>query len=261
MRSATTIIRSVIEGMRLEMKVRGSEIYTPGEGDVQEGDFKIYVDYTYYLCQSLPITIGGVDYIIRDVDIDNWIVVSGDSSLSRGTYTLRNPHFKHGKFQQYNEEFVQEFMTTDQNLSSPFVYNVETQNRTQPAEVDSLIDSEGDMRFIVYNGDDVQDKIIEKTTTDVLAPLHRWIDAFEQALEKSYDIHDVLTVNRIDHRKLDTKRDEMNKDRGAMLFNGKYSGVEVIMNIQIKIQMSCPQRDLPPTGGRAYSDGYSDGYA
>jgi len=257
MRSATQVIREVIEGMQLDIYIRGAEIL--------DGSYKFYADYTYYLAPGLIITIGGNEYTIEEISIDNYFICTGDAGLGVGTYTIRNPYFNHGKYLQYVAEFRNKFngaAAAVEYESAPFVYNVETQPRTQPTEKDSIIDSEGDMRFIIYNSEKVNERSIEETTTDILQPLHRWIDEFEKALEASYSIHDIGTVVRTDHRLITTNGDETDSDRGETLFNGQYSGVEFIMNVQIKINLDCPVRDLPPLPeGDAYSDGYSDGYA
>jgi hypothetical protein len=239
--------------MELTFRLRAAESIS--------GGYKFYIDYTYYLCPDLKITIGGNDYVVTGVSENNWITVTGDTGLTVGNYTIRNPHFKNGKYLQYIEEFTQEFRQQDESLKSPFVYNVETQTRTQPPEVDSIIDSEGDMRFLVYNGEDIQERTIEKSEEERLNPLHRWIDAFIDALERSKDIHDVLTVTRTNHRFITTKGSETTSERGQAMFNNKYTGIDLVVSLQIKKNLDCPERDIPVIEGDAYSIGYSDGYA
>lgn len=251
--SAVDTIRKIIEGMTLKIRVRGAEVI--------DGGYKIYVDYTYYLSEGMTVVIDANTYKVLNVSIDNYIEVSGDASLANGTYTIRNPHFKHGKYEQYEKEFLNEMKAEgEQYLKAPFVYNVETQARTVPPDPDSIIDSEGDMRFLVFKTDNVNDKSIENTEEKVLKPLNRWIDSFIDALDRSYKIHDIGTVVRTNHRMITTKTNSLSGGQDSNIFKGRYSGVDLVINVQIKKNLDCIERDIPVAEGDAYSDAYSDAY-
>ena len=63
---------------------------------VVNGDYKLFVDNTYYLTINKTVTINGVDYLIKDFELNEWLLLSGNVQPPIQPFTIKSPKFVHG---------------------------------------------------------------------------------------------------------------------------------------------------------------------
>lgn len=221
----TDKIQEVVDSMVLDYNILSVE-----END---GKYTLQVDKTWYLNTGIWVTIDDNKYKIESFIQDSELVLipkEHEESPVVGDYILPNPIFYHGKTKAINVELLNE---QDAYLRPPILWLWEIFDRTEPEDVESIIDSEGEVRLIFLLPWPNQSWETSDQYTNIIKPLTSVIDYFQELLYDFKGVGKLQSKNRINHVKFGNYSLANSADTERNMFSIDLSGIEYPVNIPL----------------------------
>lgn len=218
-------------------------------------NYKCYCENTQYLSKRMRVTLGSYEYKVESFVKDSYLVLSqkDGNSISTGTYTIANPTYKFGKLKAVQEELAQ---TTK---PEPLIWMLDLSPRTVPQDRTTVLESEGNVRLFFMNSADYGSYTTGDHYTQVIKPMNNLIDAFFTQLKKHTRVGQAFITSRTPHAKFTTGGGFSGASESEVL--GRFlSGVEVEIDVPVKIQLTCPVREIPAATGYAFSSAFSSAF-
>lgn len=242
------VIEETISAMTLQLVIYAVEL----EGS----NYKVYTQNTQYLRKGSRVSIDSKNWKVESFSKDYFLVLSqiGHSdSISTGTYTIANPTFKYGKLKAVNEELG---LVTN---PMPLIWMLDLSPRTVPQDRTTVIESEGNVRLFFMNSADYGSYTTADHYTNVIKPLNTLVDSFFTQLKKHTRVGQTFITSRTPHAKFTTGGGFSGAEENEVL--GRFlSGVEVEIDIPIKVQLTCPVKIIPSVSGFAFSNAFSNAF-
>ena len=190
-------------------------------------DTTFLVSSTFYVKPKMPIDVDGVEYIVKAVNYNSSITVTGVIA-SAEKITLRNPSFYHGTPLMTNKQLKR----SDIKVVTPLFYLAEIMSETEQDEDSSLLRT-ADVRLFFLDTADTGDWNTEDHYSNRLLGLNSYIDAFIGVMRQSVFFYTFdTTFTRINH----TSYGEFSANRGntRTVFDENLCGVELTFTAQLR---------------------------
>jgi len=226
MLQVSTLLREVIASMSVTLKIDSVE--------ASGSNWKVYCSNTQYLNTLSELEIGSVQYVVESFVQDEYLILEGAVEPTPGIFALRNPTFKHGKYQAVLTE-----LSDPQDLDiMPLIWMLENQQRTRPSELDSKIESEGQVRLFFANTDDWS-RDTEQMYEEILNPVLTLVNLFLVELEANKRTGDFGVIETTNHAKLTIGGGDLGSTEAQGIFQRTLSGIEVTINLPIMVDFDC----------------------
>ena len=226
MLQVSTLLREVIASMSVTLKIDSVE--------ASGSNWKVYCSNTQYLNTLSELEIGSVQYVVESFVQDEYLILEGAVEPTPGIFALRNPTFKHGKYQAVLTE-----LSDPQDLEiMPLIWMLENQQRTRPSELDSKIESEGQVRLFFANTDDWS-RDTEQMYEEILNPVLTLVNLFLVELEANKRTGDFGVIETTNHAKLTIGGGDLGSTEAQGIFQRTLSGIEVTINLPIMVDFDC----------------------
>ena len=226
MLQVSTLLREVIASMSVTLKIDSVES--------SGSNWKVYCSNTQYLNTLSEIEIGSVQYVVESFVQDEYLILEGAAQPTTGIFALRNPTFKHGKYQAVLTE-----LSDPQDLDiMPLIWMLENQQRTRPSDLDSKIESEGQVRLFFANTDDWS-RDTEQMYEEILNPVLTLVNLFLVELEANKRTGDFGVIETTNHAKLTIGGGDLGSTEAQGIFQRTLSGIEVTINLPIMVDFDC----------------------
>ena len=226
MLQVSTLLREVIASMSVTLKIDSVE--------ASGSNWKVYCSNTQYLNTLSELEIASVQYVVESFVQDEYLILEGAVEPTPGIFALRNPTFKHGKYQAVLTE-----LSDPQDLDiMPLIWMLENQQRTRPSELDSKIESEGQVRLFFANTDDWS-RDTEQMYEEILNPVLTLVNLFLVELEANKRTGDFGVIETTNHAKLTIGGGDLGSTEAQGIFQRTLSGIEVTINLPIMVDFDC----------------------
>lgn len=172
---------------------------------------------------------------VKDVSI-TVMAIEHEVTPIATSFNLNTPTFLHGKY----KAVLADISRADDRDILPFVWMVELQTRRQPAEIDSKIDTEGQVRLFFCNktqwSEDTDWQYLE-----VIEPLQSFVDLFLQTLKANPRTGEIGVVDITNHAKVTTGDGSIKQEGETQVFDKELTGIEVLVELPIMINMNCDE--------------------
>lgn len=251
MKLVNDLLNEVITNLNIELKINGVELV--------DGGYKCYTLNTHYLRPLEEFNVNGVTYTVESFVYNSYLIVSGSTPIAPGTYTLNNPSFKHGKLKQTSAEILAQNQVRANKLVMPLVWMFELSPRQTPSEVNSMLESAGNVKLFFMNSADYENFTTADHFTNVIQPMSNLVDLFLKRLKKHNRVGKAYISNRIEHAKFTNDNGE-SAGEGKNILPMRLSGIEVELSLPINICLNCPTVELPEGEGGAFSGAFSSAF-
>jgi hypothetical protein len=218
---AVDVMRTIIDALSMPLQVRRVEVI----GAVQ----RLHTRNTWYLNTKTTVSIGGNEYLIKGFKQNCYIDVPLTPTVTAGIYQLNKPYYIHGKYEAVNKELAN-VQPIDYN---PLVWYLETDKRRYPSEVDSNLESDGNVRMFVMDSSNWEDFDTIDHYTEIISPLGSLVDHIIETAKFVLGVNDIGGFETVNHAKFTTGGDGV-KVSGKKVLGDTQSGIELIMNIPIR---------------------------
>jgi hypothetical protein len=226
MLQVSTLLREVIASMSVTLKIDSVE--------ASGSNWKVYCSNTQYLNTLSELEIGSVQYVVESFVQDEYLILEGAVQPTTGIFALRNPTFKHGKYQAVLTE-----LSDPQDLDiMPLIWMLENQQRTRPSDLDSKIESEGQVRLFFANTDDWS-RDTEQMYEEIVNPVLTLVNLFLVELEANKRTGDFGVIETTNHAKLTIGGGDLGGNEAQGIFQRTLSGIEVTINLPIMVDFDC----------------------
>ncbi len=245
-----TLLKEVLDGLNLQLVVYAVTA-SPNGGWV------LSVDQTHYLNTNKQFKISGIVYTVTSFIQDKQVTVTGSIAPVRGSYTLPPPYFTHGKLKAVNFDLAKK----EPLITSPLIWNFEIQGRTRPAEVDTVIISEGAVKLFFMTTANYEDFDTDAHYTECIEPMNTVIDSFIKALKDHRRTGLVFENSRTAHAKFTTGGNSTTAGTEKNVLPVFVSGIELDIAVPIIEDYTCKIRKIPITDGSGFSKtGFNEGF-
>ena len=229
--------------------------------------YYVNFDGTNYECRTTntlwfktknKLVLDGNEYTVVSFVLNEKLVLSGSESLSKGSYQVANPTFKHGKL----KPTVAEIQRAGNRLGYPLIWMYELTPRQQPNAVDSILESTGSVKIFILNTTDYPNFTTVDHYKEVLAPLNNLQDIFIRRLKKHKRIGKIVFAgNVVNHAKF-TNDVGLTDSQGNNILPQDLCAIELDLNIPIKINLNCRIKNIPePSVEGSFDSGFNEGFA
>ena len=227
-----TLLREVVNSLDLTLNVYAVELVG--------SNYKLYVDSTQYLNTSKVFELGGVTYTVVSFELNASVTVSGASLPAVQMYTLDNPYYTHGKLKAVNTELAQQ-----QPINiTPLIWLFELQARTRPAEIDTILESNGTVKIFFMTSTSYEDYTTEQHYSECIDPMNNLVNAFIEGVKEHNRSGLVFESLRMNHAKFTTGGGAAASDENNIL-PMFVSGIELELTLPIVQNLSCSTRVYP----------------
>lgn len=246
MTEVTDVLRDVVTNLNLKLDIYFVQIIG--------FRYRLFTQNTHYLNTNKVVTLNGINYTIIAFEQDLFIEVVDEVNVpAKGTYDLPAPFFIHGKLKPTNEELAMKFGSQYEWM--PLVWMFELASRSQPAEIDSVLESEGAVSLFLMSSTNRGDFSTEDHYREVVKPMNSLADSIVKALNLYGPTGNVGLRERINHANFTTGGNSTtSEDEADVLSAGPLSGVEMSIDIPIKKKLLCPERFIPSGVGPAFDN-------
>ena len=243
----STLINEVVSGLDLQLNIYNVSIVPAG--------YLCYVDSTQYLNTNRKLVIDGVTYTVVSFEHNVSVTLRGDTIPDVGSHTLANPYFTHGKLKAVNAELS----SLDPVSVIPLIWMFELQPRTQPSEIDTIIESTGTVKMFFMATANYQDFTTQQHYLECINPMNNLVNAVKQGIIEHKRSGIVFEGLRMNHAKFTTGGGATASDENDVLplF---ISGIELELTLPITQDLSCPTRVIPASEGKGFDSGFDSGF-
>lgn len=247
-----TLINETVNAMTLTLKVYAVRLAS--------SKYKCYTQNTHYLNTNKVVSIGGYNYRVDSFSLNEWVLfepVSHSEAIVEGNYTLPNPTFVWGKYKAVNAELAKK---TDINIM-PLIWMFELQPRTVPQDRATVLESEGSIRLFFMSTANYQDFLTSDHYTEVIYPMDSLVKSFFTQLRKHKRAGvNTFLANKVNHSKFTTGGTAISGTQENNVFNKYLSGIEIEINLPVKINLTCPEKVIPGQAGGAFNNDFNNDF-
>tara|TARA_R110001606_G_scaffold93417_4_gene207480 strand:- start:3072 stop:3821 length:750 start_codon:yes stop_codon:yes gene_type:complete len=242
------IIADVLESMPMKLDIYAVQL--------AGSDFKCWTTNTFYLTDNSPLILNGVEYKVDSFSQDEYIILKGASSPFKGVYNIPNLKYVWGRFNQVNIETARK---KSSNIL-PMLWRFDLESRTVNLD-DNANASTGNTRLFFIQTSNFESYQTKTDYTKVLNPLEAYSTLFIKYLKKHRLVGKLSSATMIKHPKFLTSNGSVGKEENSNVFDRYVSAVELTISLPIRVDMSCKTRFIPVSEGRAFSQGFDEGYS
>lgn len=193
--------------------------------------------HTHHATIGNYITINGVEYKIKDFDINSWISVKGIVPMPFSEWTIAPPHFFNGTPMQ-----VQNVLANIREWRDklPMVYLLEVIKEQRFNSRTDKLERKSDLRIFFLMSSNFQDWDIAQHYDLAIEPMDNFLNDFMLALHNNGrvgEFNEYETINRANfgvYISKPSKRSGKYEDNITKLIDENVSGVELKINLPIQ---------------------------
>lgn len=214
--------------MVLEMQIKSVQVS-------DSGNYKCFVDKTWYLATDSYVTLGAIEYRVIAFEQDSYITLQGASEPLIGFYNIAPLTFEHGKYLQ----MLSDIKGTQPVNLFPLCWLLETFDSELNLDKANRIEQTSNMRLFFLNTCSWADLTAEDHYRLVITPMLSVLDQFKNDLRISRTTeYTQSSINIRPHARFTTYKNELKGEpTESSILPIEVSGLEV--NITLAIKRGC----------------------
>lgn len=247
-----TLLNEVVDSMVLTLNVYAVRL--------SSSKYKCYTLNTHYLNTNKVVSIGGYNYRVDSFSLNEWVLlepVGHSEAIVEGDYNLPNPFFIWGKYKAVNQELAKQQFTS----IMPLIWMFELQPRAIPQDKLTVIESSGSVRLFFMSTANYTDFTTSQHYTEVIYPMDNLITSFFAKVKRHKRVgNEVFLSSRLNHSKFTTGGGSISGGQENNVLGKELSGVELEIQIPIKIDLNCPVKTIPAIAGGAFDSSFDNSF-
>lgn len=229
MKDITEIVKDLLNSLDFQFN---AETVTP-----VGNDFVLTTCNTYWLRPMKTIVIGGNNYLIKSIVINQSITLTPIGHLIPPTtgliFSITKPTYRHGTARAINAELV----TILQKEKTPFAWLVELIEETRDYDVESVIGLTSQVQLLLFDEANPENMFTENHYSDIIRPLKQLADELVSKINNN--TKNFLPVKEVNITGL--------PDWGALsqsgfekrIFDEKWSGIQLKFELVVNKEFIC----------------------
>lgn len=202
--------------------------------DNLNGTYVIYTDDTLWLTLGYTVTIGANEYTVKDIQCNEWVLLSGALPPLSTTFDIYNPFFVHGTILATDEELSLNIISKDK-LPLIYLHEITREKFNNDPELSLDRESECDLYFLI-------DADFENWNTNdhyryAIQPMRNLLFALVDAIEAHHTVGIFDSYEVFDHAKFGVyiaSKGHVNK-----IFKDDLSGSQLRITIPFQKNTCC----------------------
>jgi len=254
-----TLIKEVITDLDLKLNIFAVRL--------TNSRYRCYTQNTQYLAKNMVVTLSGYSYRVYSFSLNEYVEfeIPADADgepihsepIVTGIYTLPNPTFIHGKLKAVTDELSKKQSTA----IMPLIWLFELLPRRVPTNKLSIFETEGTIRLFFMNTANFQDYETEDHYEQVIIPMGNLITEFYSQLKRHKRTGLPVSISgRTNHAKFTTGGNSTTAGSEKNVLNKMLSGIELEIDLPIKINLVCPTVVIPEVAGGAFDSSFDNSF-
>lgn len=235
----TTDIHDII---RLAISQMSKTVCINDSTEVVTGEWKLETCNTMWLSVGDNLTVGSDTWVVKEVSINSYFVVTGVTITIPETIDLVLPYYYHGTVMSTNSELNMTKISSDK---FPMIYCLEVFREVYNSNPADAIERESSMRLFFLTENNFKNWITEDHYENVINPLRSMLDSFVSGVNDGVGfgkIEDFTTTNHVNFGTFTANEGHLKN-----LFDDNLSGIELEVTIPIVRDMDCSTKYCAPT--------------
>jgi len=198
------------------------------------GEYKLFTCDTMWLSVGDKITVSTDTWIVTELSINEYIIVTGVNLSIPECIDLTLPFYFHGTVMATNSELN---MIKFSSNKFPMIYCLEVFREVFNGSVEDAIERESSLRLFFLTENNFENWITEDHYINVINPIRAMLDSFINGINNGIGFGKIDTYTTVNHVNFGT----FAQDNGHLknLFDDNLSGIELEVTIPVLKDLDC----------------------